>query len=553
MCWCPPCERDEDCPEGRICRSGQCVVWSERCEGPLRLWPDHGPTTGGTLIDVAGGEFHIGALEWWVVIGAGTLLHPVGYVEEAGHLPCSLSFLTPPMPAGTYPVHVFYGWPPFEQPLPEESRAGTFTYEPYDEPVGHGFCRSDHQCAPPLESCDLGTGRCVPAVCRGLVCESGPSACDHIEGCLDPGFTCESSDESSEDCRLIRSSCGCHAVYVDDPRTEITSCTLGGCEVCSINHCDTEHIEAICRDGRCSERRGDPQGPACRRLEPEPLPGGFASDGWVRGVRAARSGELAALVWTQPDDSPYYRYGVVRAALVNGDGELQGPIASLAASYGRDSNPSVAADEEGYGVAWVSEMGRADLNFQRLSTDGALVGEPATIAQSDDMTLAPRILPGNGGFDLFWAKDSWSEQDGLYHAELTPEGAVVGPVAHVSWMVPDDGQMDVVRHRDRFAVAWSNKVYDFQGLYWTEFPLSQSPVWLLSEEGAEVAMKDTGLGFTVVWRQSGQGAGGGYSTLHLQSFDQDGESLNDPVQLVGYVEPGESEDTLRFVRFLCVP
>jgi len=313
---------------------------------------------------------------------------------------------------------------------------------------------------------------------------------------------------------------------------------------------------------------------------------------------------------------------------VNGDGELQGPIASLAASYGRDSNPSVAADEEGYGVAWVSEMGQADLNFQRLSADGALVGEPAAIAQSHDMTLAPRILPGPGGFDLFWAQDSWGEEDGLYHAELTSEGAVVGPVAHVSWMVPEYGQMDVVSHRDRFAVAWSSKVYDLQGLFWAEFPLSQSPVWLLSEEGAEVAMQDTGLGFAVVWRQSGQGAGGSYSTLHLQSFDQDGESLNDPVQLVhhvplayrprisylggvflltwmeqdgygddepgriqslqltedgsrlgqpeeliaaspppadlfqvrfddfvlvGYVEPGESEDTLHFVRFRCVP
>ena len=146
MCWCPPCEQDQDCPEGWICRSGNCVEWFEQCQPPLRIEPDHGPTSGGTLLTVAGVEFYIGALEWWAVIGEDTYLHPIGYMDTGGYLPCSLSFLTPPMPAGTYPVQVFYGWPPIEQTPPEESAAGTFTYEPFDGPVGHGFCRSNHQC-----------------------------------------------------------------------------------------------------------------------------------------------------------------------------------------------------------------------------------------------------------------------------------------------------------------------------------------------------------------------------------------------------------------------
>ncbi|HUT99905.1 MAG TPA: hypothetical protein VM425_00535 [Myxococcota bacterium] len=527
ICWCPPCERDEDCPQDWICRSGNCVGWSEQCQPPLRLWPDHGPTTGGTLLTVEGGEFHIGALEWWAVIGEDTFVHPIGYMGEDGYLPCALSFLTPPMPAGTYPVHVFYGWPPFEQPLPEASAAGTITFELFDGPVGHGFCRSNHQCDPFLESCDLGTGRCVPAICRGLVCDDGSSACDHIEGCLDPTFTCGSSG----DCKLIRSSCGCHAVHVDDPRTSITSCALGGCEVCSHNHCDTEHIQAACQNGNCIERRGDPSGLTCQSLEPETVPGGMVSDGWIRGVRSASLGDRAALAWTQPEGSPYYRYGIVRVALIDGDGQAQGPIASLSVSYGRDSNPCVATDGSGYGVAWIYEMTRASIGFQRFDLEGSPVGENQTIETNLDPTMTPQILKAPRGFDLFWANDNYGEDDGLYHAEVTSNGGVVGPVDHVSWMVPDSGQMDIVRHRDRFAVAWSNKIYGFEGLYWTEFPLAEAPVWQLAEAGSEVTMAATGQGFAVVWRQSAQGAGSYYSTLHFQSFDQDGKPLTDPIQL----------------------
>jgi len=289
-CWCPPCEQDEDCQPGWVCKSGNCVPFDERCQPPLRLSPDRGPATGGTLVTVVGSEFYIGALEWWAVIGEDTFIHPIGY-DGGGYLPCSLTFLTPPMPAGTYPVHVFYGWPPFDEPRPDETSAGTFTFEQFDGQVGHGFCRSSYQCQPYLEACDMGTGRCVPAVCSGLVCGDWSVACDHIEGCLDPALVCE----ISADCKLIYSSCGCHAVHKDDPRTEITSCALGGCEVCSHNHCETEHIQAACQNGVCVELRGDPSGLSCRQLEPETVAGGLASDGWIRGVRSAGMGDKATL------------------------------------------------------------------------------------------------------------------------------------------------------------------------------------------------------------------------------------------------------------------
>ena len=523
-CWCPPCEQDEDCQEGWVCKSGACVEWDERCQPPLRLSPNHGPTTGGTLLIVEGGEFYIGAMGWWAVIGEDIFLYPTGGM--GGYPPCALTFLTPPMPAGTYPVHVFYGWPS-EQPIPKDSAIGTFTYETFDGPVGHGFCRSNHQCEPFLEACDLGTGRCVPAICNGLVCDNWSSPCDHIEGCLDTGAVCQ----TAADCRLIYSSCGCHAVHLDDPRTSITSCALGGCEVCAHNHCDTEHIEAACGNGNCIERRGDPTGLSCKQLVPEVIPGSMVSDGWIRGVRSASLGDRAALVWTQPGGSPSYRYGIIRVALVDGDGQAQGTIASLSASFGRDSNPCVATDDAGYGVAWIYEMTGASIGFQRFDLDGQPTGENQTVETDVDPTMTPVILKAPTGFDLFWANHYYGEGDGLYHAELTSHGGVVGPVNHVAWMVPASGQMDVVRHRDRFAVAWSNNIYGFEGLYWTEFPLAETPVWQLTEEGSEVTMERTGQGFAVVWRQSTQGAGSFYSTLHFQSFDQDGKPLTDPIQM----------------------
>ena len=526
VCWCPPCETDEDCAPGYTCKYGTCVLWDERCQPPLRLAPDRGPATGGTIITVVGGEFYIGAMEWWAVIGEDTFIHPVGY-DGGGYMPCALTFITPPMPAGTYEVHAFYGWPPFDEPRPDETSAGTFTFEAYDGQVGHGFCRSDHQCQPYLEACDLGTGRCVPAVCSGLVCDDWSAPCDHIEGCLDPAAVCE----TTADCKLIYSSCGCHAVHISDPRSEITSCALGGCEVCSRNHCDAEHILPACLNGVCVEVRGDPGGLNCRLLEPRAVAGTLQSDGWIRGVSSAGMGDKAALAWTQPGGEPHYRYGDVRAALVDVDGRLSGSIANLSPAYTRDSNPAVAADGGGYGVAWIVEQSGASVAFQRFDLSGSPAGETRTVATDLYATITPRMLTAPGGFDLFFGQDSYYSGDGLYHAQLSAQGDVQGGINTVDWMIPDSGQMDVVRHRDRFAVAWRNKVGGFDSLYWTEYPLSEAVVFELAGEGSEVVMASTGQGFGVVWRESHQGTGSAYSTLHFQSFDQDGRPLTDPIQM----------------------
>jgi hypothetical protein len=461
-------------------------------------------------------------------------------------------------------------------------------------------------------------------MCASLVCGDWGHPCDDVEGCLDPGLTCE----SAADCRLIRSSCGCHAVHTNDPREEISECALGGCEICTRNHCDAEHIEAVCRDGRCLERRGDPRGASCGGLRAEPLQDTVYSGGWIRGVRTAVRGEHVALVWTQPHDNPSYRYGTVRAAVVDGAGRLQQEVATLSALHVRDSNPSVAADESGYGVAWVTEHGATEILFQRLDATGVPEEEPVAITEDLRPVAWPRILAGSSGFDVFWGQDDWSAIDGFYHATLTATGGLAGATTHVDWMVPDSGQMDVVHHRERFAVAWRNKTHGFEGLFWSAYPLDASPVWLLAEEGHEVVLADTGLGFAAVWRESGQSVSGSHSTLHFMAFDQDGAALCEPVQfhlhrplahllriaylggvflvawkeqdgysdgepgrvmaiqlteagkrltqpeevlalnpgpvdlfqarlddaiLVGTVEPGQDADTMRFVRFDCVP
>jgi hypothetical protein len=242
-------------------------------------------------------------------------------------------------------------------------------------------------------------------------------------------------------------------------------------------------------------------------------------------------GNKAALAWTQPSGEPHYRYGDVRAALVDIDGQLSGSIANLSPTYTRDSNPAVAADESGYGVAWIYEQSGASVAFQRFDLSGSPVGETLTVATDLYATIMPQMLTAPGGFDLFFGQDSYYSGDGLYHAQLSAQGVLQGEMKHIDWMIPDSGQMDVVRHRDRFAIAWRNKLHGFDSLYWTEYPLSDAVVWELAEEGSEVVVATTGQGFGVVWRQSTQGTGSFYSTLHFQSFDQDGRPLTDPIQM----------------------
>ena len=106
-CWCPPCETDDQCGAGQVCRQGHCVDFDPACVGPLRMSPGRGPTTGGTIITVEGMEFYIGALEWMAQIGDGPPLMPVP-AENAGGL-CRMAFMSTPMAAGSYPVQVAYG------------------------------------------------------------------------------------------------------------------------------------------------------------------------------------------------------------------------------------------------------------------------------------------------------------------------------------------------------------------------------------------------------------------------------------------------------------
>jgi hypothetical protein len=182
-------------------------------------------------------------------------------------------------------------------------------------------------------------------------------------------------------------------------------------------------------------------------------------------------------------------------------------------------------------VAWIYEQSGASVAFQRFDLSGSTVGETRTVATDLYATIWPRMLSAPGGFDLFFGQDSYYSGDGLYHAQLSAQGVLQGEISHIDWMIPDSGQMDIVRHRDRFAIAWRNKLYGFDSLYWTEYPLSEAVVWELAEEGSEVVMAPTGQGFGVVWRQSTQGTGSFYSTLHFQSFDQDGKPLTDIIQM----------------------
>ena len=125
-----------------------------------------------------------------------------------GPLPCVLETLTPPMAAGTYPVHVLYGWAPTEPPPDEARAAGEFTYVPSDEMIGHGSCTRDLECDTSWEYCDLGLGRCVPDLCRSLICPAGTEYCDPLLGCRPQSQACQ----TGADCKLLYSSCGCQAV-----------------------------------------------------------------------------------------------------------------------------------------------------------------------------------------------------------------------------------------------------------------------------------------------------------------------------------------------------
>jgi hypothetical protein len=528
-CWCPPCQSDADCPAGLVCRSGSCQTWPAQCEGPLRFSPDHGPSTGGTLLLVTGDEFYIGALEWLARIGDGPWLMPVYGAGLTAEFPCTLAFLTPPMPPGTYPVWVLYGWPGDNPGVPEiDPLAQSFTYEASTEAVGHGFCRSAAQCSEPLETCDLGTGRCVPDLCRSLYCDGGPAACDFIGGCTTAVGPCS----AATDCKLLRSSCGCHAVLTSDPRTTLDSCALGGCLSCTENYCDREHIEAACLGGGCTEVRGDPQGPSCASLQPVPLQGRVAATGRIRTPRAARQGDSTGVIWMQPEGSEWYRYGTIQFGVVDESGTPQGAPIRLGAPYQQESHPALASDGEGFGATWVSEWAPPRLVFQRLDPNGAPQGEVALISEPMDITVAPVLLGRPGGFQAIWTPNSdLYSLEGIRFVALDPTGAPAAPIESVPWIRPHNDNFAAVRLDEQVVVAWPSDVGGFAGLFWTHLPPGSEPVWQLSEAGYEADMVSTGLGFAAAWRESTNYGEKPISILRFQAFDQDGRALCDALEI----------------------
>ena len=88
-----------------------------------------------------------------------------------------------------------------------------------------------------------------PAFALALLAFAGPLAA------ASAGPACASAG----DCRLIYSNCGCEAVTLSDPRTELRSDA-----VCKWNLCHGTKVEAVCRSGRCCRSdAGGENAPPC--------------------------------------------------------------------------------------------------------------------------------------------------------------------------------------------------------------------------------------------------------------------------------------------------
>lgn len=518
VCWCPPCRSHEDCPTGESCASGECRPTPPECEGPLRISPTSGPSTGGTRLTVQGIQFYIGALEWWGQIGGGTAMHPVYGAVSYDPLPCSLTFITPPAEPGTYPVQVWYGGPP-----PDSAEgggrggdAGSFTYVESDEFAGGDPCRSDAQCADPLERCDLGLGHCVTDLCQSLYCEGG--RCDPVEGCLDDGC------ESDADCQLVSGDCTCDARPAGNGSTTIDRCFMGGCLSCEAQVCEAEHIEPICVGGVCTEQRGDPEGAWCPELVFAELPGSVSSGDFIREPTAAVSGTDALLAWTEPTQAGF-RNGLVRAVTVNADGNALGDILTLDTENALDSNPAVAATPSGWGVVWLGERSPASLMFQALAADGSPLGAAVVVDERIDEFLNPYLFSDDDGLRAFWAVKDYGAEDGLYVAGLSANGALEGETEHLPWVGPSLDDFAVSPWRDeRWMLAWRNTIHGREGLYATPYPLSARPVRQLSETGVDTAVASMDTRYAVAWRESTSGTSP-RSRIYLATFDQDEQPL----------------------------
>ena len=526
VCWCPPCETDEDCWDGLSCRSGVCAEMPAECIGPPRIRPDHGPTTGGTIIFVEGMEFYIGALEWWGQIGDGPGLRPI-YGVDLGITECGMAFYSPPMEAGTYPVSVWYGgYPSYGDESRGADPAGHFTYEESDDVVGHRFCRSHAQCDTPLEACDLGMGRCVPNLCLSVFCSEG--ACDPVEGCVRETDLCE----DDEDCRLLHSSCTCDAVGASDPREELDQCYLGGCDSCDENHCETELIVAACTGGQCTERRSDPEGQPCRSLSFTEFDDKLEAGTWIHGIDSTVGGDQVALAWTAPTEASY-RYGVIGLALLDPSAPGNGSVQQIDVPDGMDSNPAVAWDGEQYGLIWLNERRPMSLLFQAVDTSGRLISSPVVVDERIDTAIVPSLFGNDGGFDAFWAQQDWGEEDGLYHAVLSSDGTIVGDVDFLDWVVPSLESFSVHPYQDHFLIAWPNSLYGREGLFVSHFPLSDAPIQLVAEAGAGVAITANAVSYTLAWRDNSDSMARSIP-LQLRSYDRDDVPLIPPVLVSSY-------------------
>lgn len=527
LCWCPPCETDDDCQAGQSCHNGNCVTINPACAEPPRVTPDQGPSSGGTLVAVQGMSFYIGALEWFMQIGDGPAVFPL-YSFDLGVPPCTMMFVVPPMPPGTYPVWVTYGWPGDELPGDPATAIGTFTVYDGDEPTGDGFCRSSGQCDS-WQRCDLGTFSCVPALCSTLWCSQGDS-CDDIEGCLAADQACA----TAADCKLLDSSCFCHAVHSSDPREGLEACVYGGCDDCTENQCEAEHVEAVCAGGTCTERRADPQGPSCATLEPTALEPTFAAPGHVLGLRAIADTSLdtpaIALAWTEPQVASF-RYGVIRVARFDRDGQPLGPVAELHTGGEKSSQVDIAVDDVGLAVVWLSEDGPAQLVFQRIDESGAPVGSPEPLASPADVWTGPRLLTAADpadGFDLFRMRyDYGPATDGLYVDTVSPLGVLTEGVHH-PWLVVHNNTFEVVRTGAANWILWPTQLTGFEGTWLTPLPPVDDGLVLVAEQGAVVDAASTGQGVGAVWRQSGPQ---GTASVWFGAFDQARAPLTLPVRL----------------------
>ena len=525
-CWCPPCESDDDCWDGLSCRSGVCAETPAECIGPPRIVPDHGPTTGGTLFFVEGMEFYIGALEWWGRIGEGPGLRPV-YGADVGPTMCRMAFFTPPMEAGTYPFSVWYGGYPGSGDEPRGADpADHFTFEESDDVVGHSFCRSDAQCDTPLEVCELGLGRCVPNMCSSVFC--GEEACDSAEGCAPETDSCDDDD----DCRLIYSSCTCDAIGVSDPREALDECFLGGCDECEQNHCEIEHIEAACVRGRCTERRGDPEGQPCRDLVFSEIDDSLTPGTWINTLDSAASDEQVAVVWTAPTGEAHFRHGLVALALLDPSDPGDGSVQQIDDPNGKDSHPSVAWNGEHFGMIWLNERRPPTLVFQAVDSSGGLIDSPRVVDERMDISIMPSLHGSDGGFDAFWAQQDWGENDGFYHAALSSEGAVVGDVDLLDWIVPSLESFTVHPYGDHFLVAWPNSLYGREGLFVSHFPVADSPIQLVTEAGAGVAITTNAVSYTLAWRDISDTSRS--PPLQMRSYDRDDVPLIPTVMVSDY-------------------